>query len=56
MWSNAVPRVGPVGFCWRRNTSMSGKRTTSMPCTLMACPPSVSAQNFLCASMLVTFR
>src|SRR5436190_17932970 len=35
---------------------MSGNRTTSVPNIVVAVPPSVSTQNFLWASMLVTFR
>jgi hypothetical protein len=55
MWSAVVPLLLPLDACARMNTSTFGNRTISwlMVPILITVPPSVSAQNFLCASGLV---
>ena len=58
MWLTVVPFVPPVGAFGVKNTSTFGNLTISMlfvP-TFTAVPPSTSAKNFFCASMLETFR
>ncbi len=58
MWSAVLPLLPAVGACMRKKIQTFGILMTSRLSVPMrtTVPPSVSAQNFLCASMSLTFR
>jgi hypothetical protein len=58
-WSTVVPLLPPVGACIGRKNNTTPANLTisrfSVP-IVTTVPPSVSAQNFRCASMFVVFK